>query len=81
MLIGEQKTGRVEGVVISATGDERLSATVNGAPARLAVVMSDGAIVDAEGIAKETFAVSVHAYRDYLRAQGWLWTFSRPISK
>ena len=79
MLIGDQRTGRVEGVIISATGNDGLSVTVNGVPARLAVVSREGDVLDVEDVAKEAFAVSVNAYRDFLRGLGHLHTSSRPL--
>lgn len=80
MLIGDQPTGLVDGVVISATANQGLSVTVDGKPARLAVVTEDGKFVDATEIAKEAFAVSINAYRDFLRGEGHLRTLSKPIS-
>jgi hypothetical protein len=79
LLAGDQKTGRVEGVVVSASGNERLSVTVNGVASRLAVVTCDGDVLDVEDIAKEVFAVSVNAYRDFLRGLGHLRTLSKPL--
>lgn len=78
-LVGDQRTGRVDGVVISGTANDGLAVTVNGAPARLAVVTEDGKILDAPAIAKEAFAVSVNCYRDFLRGGGYLRTVSPPI--
>jgi hypothetical protein len=76
---GDQKTGRVQGLVISGTANDGLSVTVDGVPARLAVVTDDGKVLDSAEIAKEAFAVSVNCYRDFLRAQGHLRTLSKPI--
>jgi hypothetical protein len=64
--------------VIGANSNEGLKVTVDGAPARLAVVTADGSILDGDAIAQEAFAVSVNAYRDFLRAQGHLRVWSRP---
>lgn len=80
-IIGQQKTGRVEGVVISGTANEGLRATWNGKPARIAVVADDGTIIDAPVVAVELFAVSVNAYRDFLRGEGHLRTHSPTIPK
>lgn len=79
-FVGDQDTGRVPGVVISASGHEGLSATVNGTPARLALVLDDGSVVEGAAIAEEVFAVSANAYRDYLRGEGHLRTVSPPVS-
>ncbi|KQT10814.1 hypothetical protein [Ramlibacter sp. Leaf400] len=78
VLIGEQETGRVKGVIISASGINGISVTVNGRTARLAVVTADGEIVTGDAIAKEVFNVSVNAYRDFLRGMGYLHTHSTP---
>lgn len=80
MLIGDQKTGGVEGVVISASGNEGLRATLNGQPARLALVTDDGEVFAGDSIAREAFNVSVNAYRDFLRGEGHLRTLSPPLA-
>lgn len=78
-LVGDQKTGQLEGIVISGSANEGLSVTVNGSPARLAVIDDDGQIrALGEGVTKEIFAVSVNAYRDFLRGEGHLRTVTRP---
>jgi len=79
VIIGDQKTGQVEGVVISANANDGLTVTVNGKPARLAVVDEDGRVhALGEYVAKEAFNVSVNAYRDFLRGNGHLHTHSKP---
>lgn len=78
-LVGDQQTGCADGVVISGSAHQGLSVTVDGAPARLAVVTEEGKILDSTAIAKEAFAVSVNSYRDFLRGQGYLRTLSKPI--
>lgn len=81
MLIGDQKTGNAEGVVISGTANTGLRVTVNGSPARLAVISEDGHIVaDGEAVRQEVFAVSVNCYRDFLRGEGHLRTLSPPVA-
>lgn len=72
-MIGTQPEGTISGVVISAVSHEGLSVTVNGKPARLAILADDGQII-AEGIqvAKETEAVALNCYRNFLKGQGYL---------
>lgn len=81
MLIGDQKTGRVEGVAICASGNDGLSVMVDGVPARLAIISDDGHIYACgQDVAKEAFNVSVNAYRDFLRGKGHLRTLSPPLT-
>lgn len=72
-MIGTQPEGTISGVVISAVSHEGLSVTVNGKPARLAILADDGQII-AEGIqvAKEAEAVALNCYRNFLKGQGYL---------
>ncbi len=80
-MIGEQKTGTLEGVVISAVSHEGLRATVNGKPARLAIVLDDGTIVSAgDDVAREAEAVAVNCYRNMLRLKGHLRVLSVPLA-
>ena len=79
-MIGTRNTGTVDGVVISAVSHEGLSVTVNGRPARLAVVTEDGQIVAAGvDVAKEAEAVAVNSYRSLLKGSGHLRVLSKPI--
>lgn len=79
MLIGDQSTGHVKDVVVSASGNVGLRVTVNGKPAHLAVVNECGHVIAAgDAVAKEVFNVSVNAYRDFLRGNGHLYTHSKP---
>lgn len=81
-MIGEQKTGALPGVVISAVVHEGLRVTVDGRPARLAVVDDQGRIVAAgDDVAREAGAVAVNSYRQMWIGQGHLRVLSEPIAK
>lgn len=72
-MIGHQRTGAIDGVVISAVAHEGLTVTVDGKPAKLAVVLDDGTVVAAgRPVAKEAQAVAVNLYRAFLRGNGHL---------
>jgi hypothetical protein len=58
-LIGTQETGTLPGIVVSAVTHEGLSVTVNGQPARLAVVLA----VVADGLERIKRAVRVRRER------------------
>ena len=79
-MIGDQRTGLVAGVFITAVAHEGLTVMVNGKPARLAILADDGTIL-AEGaeVAREVEAVAVNCYRALLKGQGHLRTMSNPI--
>lgn len=72
-MIGQQPTGRVAGVTISAVTHEGLSVTVGGRPGLLAILDEDGHIV-ASGpqVAGEALAVAVNCYRQTLQGRGHL---------
>lgn len=79
-MIGEQKTGTIDGVVITAVSHEGLRASVNGMPARLAIVLDDGTVVSAgDDVAREVEAVAVNCYRNMLKGKGFLRVLSVPI--
>jgi ribose 5-phosphate isomerase RpiB len=81
-MIGDQKTGAIEGVVISAVSHEGLSVTVDGRPAKLAVVTDDGQVIAVgKEVAREAAAVAVNNYRGFLKGQGFLRVFSAGIAK
>ena len=81
-MIGEQKTGAIEGVVISAVSHEGLSVTVDGKPARLAVVTDDGQVIAVgPDVAREAAAVAVNNYRGFLKGQGFLRVLSKPLAR
>lgn len=72
-MIGTQPEGNIPGVVISAVSHEGLSVTVNGRPGRLAILGEDGQIIaQGDQVAKETEAVALNCYRNFLKGQGWL---------
>jgi hypothetical protein len=53
-MVGDQPTGAIEGIVISAVSHEGLQVSVDGKPARLAVALDDGTIIAAgEDVARE----------------------------
>lgn len=80
-MIGEQKTGAVPGVVISAVAHEGLRVTVDGRPGRLAVVDDQGRIVAAGAdVEREARAVAVNSYRQMWMGQGHLRVLSKPIA-
>lgn len=79
-MIGTQPTGAIEGVVISAVSHEGLTVTVNGKPAKLAIVTDDGQVVAAGiDVAREARAVAVNSYRGFLKGKGFLRVLSKPI--
>ena len=79
-MIGTQPTGAIDGVVISAVVHEGLSVTVDGKPARLAVVLDDGTVVAAgDQVAREAQAVAINCYRQMWMGQGHLRVLSGPI--
>lgn len=79
-MIGTQPTGAIDGVVISAVSHEGLSVTVNGKPARLAVIDEGGVVIaSADVVAREAEAVAVNNYRSFLQGQGYLRVFSQPL--
>jgi hypothetical protein len=80
-VIGDQTTGRVPGVVITAVSHEGLTVLVNGKPGRLAIIDEDGAVIAAgPHVAREAEAVAVQSYRELLKGKGWLRVLSKPIS-
>lgn len=80
-MIGEQPTGAIPSVIISAVAHEGLTVTVDGKPARLAVVLDDGTVVAAGRlVAREAQAVAVNMYRQFLKGTGHLRVLSEPIA-
>lgn len=72
-MIGTQPTGAIAGVTIEAVSHIGLSVTVNGKPARLAIVTDDGQIVSAGAeVAREAEAVAINCYRNFLKGKGFL---------
>ena len=80
MMIGTQPTGAIDGVVISAVSHEGLTVTVNGKPAKLAIVTDDGQVIAAgDVVAREAEAVAVNCYRNILQGKGFLRVLSVPL--
>ncbi len=81
-MIGEQRTGLIAGVFITAVAHEGLTVMVNGKPARLAILADDGAVI-AEGaeVAREVEAVAVNCYRAVLKGEGHLRVMSTPLQE
>lgn len=79
-MIGIKQTGAIPGAVISAVAHEGLTVTVNGRPARLAIVTEDGQIV-ASGpeVAREAKAVACSSLENLWKGKGWLRELSQPI--
>lgn len=72
-MIGSQPEGIIAGVVITAVSHEGLKVTVDGKPARLAVVTEDGRVIAAGAeVAREAEAVALNCYRNFLKGQGHL---------
>lgn len=79
-MIGTQMTGRIPGIDISAVVHEGLTVTVNGKPARLAVITDDGHVVaTGDDVAFEALAVSINIYQGFLIGKGHLRVHSSPI--
>lgn len=80
-MIGTQTTGAISGVVISAVSHEGLIVTVDGKPARIAIVLDDGTIIAAgPEVAREAEAVAVNSYRNMLQGQGYLRVIGNPLA-
>lgn len=80
-LIGHQPVGAIQGVIISAVSHEGLTVTVDGKPARLAILSEDGKIIAAgPAVAREAEAVAVNSYRHLLQGRGHLRILSKPIA-
>jgi hypothetical protein len=79
-MIGTQPEGTLPGIVISATSHEGLRVTIDGKPAKLAIVTGEGEIVaSGEQVAREAEAVALNNYRRTLQGQGFLRTWGKPI--
>jgi hypothetical protein len=80
-MIGTQPTGAIEGVVISAVAHEGLRVTVDGKPARLAIVDDAGQVITASPlVAREAEAVALNSYRSFLQGKGHLRVLSNPLT-
>jgi len=67
--------------VISAVSHEGLRVTVDGKPARLAILSEDGRIIAVgEQVANEVEAVALNCYRNFLKGQGYLRVYSAHVA-
>lgn len=81
-MIGQQPTGALAGIIVSAVSHEGVSVTINGRPARLAIVADDGRVVAAgDDVAREVEAVVLNSYRAFLKGQGHLRMHSKEIAE
>ena len=81
-MIGDQPTGTIAGARISSVIWQGLTVSVDGKPAKLAIVTEDGQIYAAGAqVAAEAEAVAVNGYREFLKGQGHLRVLSKPIDK
>ncbi|MGN8079208.1 hypothetical protein [Variovorax sp. 22077] len=82
MMIGTQPTGAIKGVIISAVSHEGLTVTVDGKPAKLAIVNDDGQVIAVgDVVAREAEAVAVNCYRNILQGKGFLRVLSTSLIK
>jgi hypothetical protein len=80
-MIGTQPVGTISGVVISAVSHEGLRVTVDGKPAKLAILSEDDRIIAVgDQVAREAEAVALNSYRNFLKGQGFLRVISTPIT-
>lgn len=79
-MIGTQRTGSLPNVVIHATSHEGLLVDVDGKRARFAILDEHGNVVAAGAeVAREAEAVALNNYRNTLKGQGFLRTYSGRI--
>lgn len=80
-MIGEQTTGHIDGLHITAVSHQPPQATYQGRPVRLAIVDDNGQILAAGiDVAKEVEATVINCYRNTLKGQGFLRVHSQPIA-
>ena len=80
-MIGQQPTGVIPGAIISAVAYEGLSVTVDGRPARLAIINEHGEIVACgPEVAREAGAVARNSLQNLWQGKGWLRELSQPIA-
>jgi citrate lyase synthetase len=79
-MIHQQPNSIGGGVIISAVSHEGLSVTVDGCPARLAVVTDDGKVIACgQDVAREAEAVAVSSYKHTMQGKGFFRVLSKPI--
>ena len=78
-MIGEQKTGLLKNVILSAVAHEPIkAATPEGKSAVLAVIDQHGNILAAgDDVANEVRAIAINCYRNFLKGEGYLRVFSQ----
>lgn len=80
-MIGDQITGNVAGLQITAVSHEGLRATFNGQRVYLAIVSEHGQVLASGAqVAKEAEAVAINSYRNFLKGQGHLRVLSNPLT-
>lgn len=80
-MIGQQPTGAIPGVVITAVAHEGLTVQINGRPGKLAVLDEAGNVIAAgPAVAREAEAVALNCYRQVLRGQGHLRVWGEDIA-
>jgi len=80
-MIGPQRTGVIDGVIISAQSHTGLQVSVHGKPAQLAILNADGEVIALGNlVAQEAEAVAINAYRNFLAGKGHLKVYSKPLS-
>lgn len=81
-MIGEQKTGAIAGLYITAVSHELPRAIFNGRSVRLAIIDDDGQVI-ASGpeVAREFEATVINCHRNALKGQGFLRIHSLQIPK
>lgn len=79
-MLGEQRTGTIDGIRIQTISHTPPQVTINGQPGQLAIVDADGSIV-AIGVevAREVEAAVINCLRNTLKGQGFLRVISNPI--
>jgi hypothetical protein len=79
-MIGEQPTGTLPGIIVSAVIYEGLKIEIDGKPAHLAVVDEHGKVMAmGQDVADEVEAVAINCYRAFLKGEGHLRVLSKPI--
>lgn len=79
-MIGIPETGRLKTAIISAVGHEGLTVTTrDGRPARLAIIDSDGNVIESgPSVAIEAWNVTLATYKNILIGKGHLRIFNSP---
>ena len=82
-MIGEPSTGRLQHVAITGRSFDGLKiATSDGRPAQLAVLDEHGNVIEiGPEVAAEVWAITILAYRQFLRGEGHLTVHSAPPAK